>query len=153
MHFKWVIMTILQPIQDSDTPEFLVIGHVTRDLHPDGTYSLGGTVTFAAVTAYRLGLATAIVTCADEQLLKELPARLPTIGIAAHVSPATTTFINQYHDGFRTQYLRARADSQQHEDVPKTCFRSKRAETSSRSRNAGNSGLPGALSGRTSSGS
>ena len=43
---------------------------------------------------------------------------LPTIGIAAHVSPATTTFINQYHDGFRTQYLRARADSQQHEDVP-----------------------------------
>ena len=118
MHFKWVIMTILQPIQDSDTPKFLVIGHVTRDLHPDGSYSLGGTVTFAAVTAYRLGLATAIVTCADEQLLKELPARLPTIGIAAHVSPATTTFINQYHEGFRTQYLRARAESQQREDVP-----------------------------------
>ena len=112
-------MSLIQPIQDNRTPEFLAIGHVTRDVHPDGSYSLGGTVTFAAVTAHRLGLAAAIVTCADEELLKELPARLPTIGIAARLSPATTTFINQYHAaGFRTQYLRARADSQQREDVP-----------------------------------
>ena len=108
-------MPILQPTQHNSVPKFLAIGHVTRDVHPDGIYSLGGTVTFAAVTAYRLGLVTAIVTCADEQLLKELPARLPAIGIAARVSPATTTFINQYHDGFRTQYLRARADSLQYE--------------------------------------
>ena len=112
-------MSLIQPIQDNRTPEFLAIGHVTRDVHPDGSYSLGGTVTFAAVTAHRLGLAAAIVTCADEELLKELPARLPTIGIAARLSPATTTFINQYHAaGFRTQYLRARAESQQREDVP-----------------------------------
>ncbi len=117
--FSCVIMSIIQPIQDNRTPEFLAIGHVTRDVHPDGSYSLGGTVTFAAVTAHRLGLAAAIVTCADEELLKELPARLPPIGIAARLSPATTTFINQYHAaGFRTQYLRARAESQQREDVP-----------------------------------
>ena len=117
--FSCVIMSLIQPIQDNRTPEFLAIGHVTRDVHPDGSYSLGGTVTFAAVTAHRLGLAAAIVTCADEKLLKELPARLPTIGIAARLSPATTTFINQYHAaGFRTQYLRARAESQQREDVP-----------------------------------
>ena len=117
--FSCVIMSIIQPIQDNRTPEFLAIGHVTRDVHPDGSYSLGGTVTFAAVTAHRLGLAAAIITCADEELLKELPARLPTIGIAARLSPATTTFINQYHTaGFRIQYLRARAESQQREDVP-----------------------------------
>ena len=117
--FSCVIMSIIQPIQDNRTPEFLAIGHVTRDVHLDGSYSLGGTVTFAAVTAHRLGLAAAIITCADEELLKELPARLPTIGIAARLSPATTTFINQYHTaGFRIQYLRARAESQQREDVP-----------------------------------
>ena len=117
--FSCVIMSIIQPIQDNRTPEFLAIGHVTRDVHLDGSYSLGGTVTFAAVTAHRLGLAAAIITCADEELLKELPARLPTIGIAARLSPATTTFINQYPAaGFRTQYLRARAESQQREDVP-----------------------------------
>jgi 1D-myo-inositol 3-kinase len=111
-------MPILQPIQNNATPEFLAIGHVTRDIHPAGSYSLGGTATYAAVTASRLGLVTAIITSADEQLLKELPAHLPTIGIAARVSPATTTFSNQYHTGFRTQYLRSRADSQQREDVP-----------------------------------
>jgi 1D-myo-inositol 3-kinase len=99
-------------------PEFLTIGHVTRDLHPDGSFSPGGTVTFAALTAYRLGLVTAIVTCADAELLAELPVRLPDIGLAARPSPATTTFVNIYHEGFRTQYLRARADQLLEEDVP-----------------------------------
>src|SRR5579859_3126155 len=111
-------MPILQPVQANGVPEFLAIGHVARDIHPDGSHTLGGTATFAAVTAYRLGLVTAIVTSADEQLLEELPAHLHDIGIAARVSPASTTFFNQYHTGFRTQYLRARADSQQREDVP-----------------------------------
>src|SRR5438034_154683 len=49
--FSCVIMSIIQPIQDNRTPEFLAIGHVTRDVHLDGSYSLGGTVTFAAVQA------------------------------------------------------------------------------------------------------
>ena len=101
-------------------PEFLTIGHVTRDLHPDGSFSLGGTVTFAALTAYRLGLVTAIVTCADAELLAEIAARLPGIRLAARPSPATTTFVNSYHEGFRTQYLRARADQLLIEDVPES---------------------------------
>ncbi|TMC60156.1 MAG: ribokinase [Chloroflexota bacterium] len=95
------IMPILQPVQDGVAPEFLTIGHVTRDIFPDGSFSLGGTATFAAITARRLGLASAVVTCADAQLL-----------------PASTTFSNQYHEGFRTQYLLARADSLLREDVP-----------------------------------
>jgi len=53
--------SILPPFKDTTTPEFLTIGHVTRDIHPDGTFSLGGTVTFAALTAYRLGLVAATV--------------------------------------------------------------------------------------------
>ena len=101
-------------------PEFLTIGHVTRDLHPDGSFSLGGTVTFAALTACRLGVVTAIVTCADAELLAEIPVRLPGIGLAARPSPATTTFVNLYHEGFRTQYLRARADQLLLEDVPES---------------------------------
>jgi 1D-myo-inositol 3-kinase len=112
--------SILQPIKDAAAPEFLTTGHITRDLHPDGSFSLGGTVTFAALTAYRLGLVTAIVTCADAELLSELPARLPDIGLAARPSPATTTFVNSYHEGFRTQHLRARADQLLVEDVPES---------------------------------
>jgi sugar/nucleoside kinase (ribokinase family) len=111
-------MPILQPIQGDVAPEFLTIGHVTRDIFPDGSFSLGGTATFAAITGRRLGLASAIVTCADAQLLNELPSLLPVIGVAGHASPASTTFSNQYHEGFRTQYLLARADSLRKEDVP-----------------------------------
>src|SRR5436305_3276548 len=79
-------------------PEFLTIGHVTRDVQPDGSFSIGGTVTFASVTASRLGLTAAIVTCADSQLLSELLTHLPGIDLAAHPSAVTTTFANQYHD-------------------------------------------------------
>jgi sugar/nucleoside kinase (ribokinase family) len=110
--------SILQPTQHGNTPDFLTIGHVTRDEHPDGSFSLGGTVTFAALTASRLGLAAAIVTCADAELMAGLPAHLPAIGLAGQLCSATTTFINSYHEGFRTQYLRARADQIQIEDIP-----------------------------------
>ncbi|HXL36057.1 MAG TPA: PfkB family carbohydrate kinase [Ktedonobacteraceae bacterium] len=110
--------SILQPINKGTAPDFLTIGHVTRDILPDQTFSLGGTVSFAALTAYHLGLVVAITTCADAELLAELPARLPEIGLAVHTSSATTAFINTYHEGFRTQYLRARADQLQLEDVP-----------------------------------
>lgn len=100
-------------------PDFLAIGHVTRDVHPDGSYSLGGTVTFAALTAYRLGLAAGIVTCADTHLLQSLPELLPGITLHARSSSATTTFVNMYTEqGFRTQYLHARADMLCRDDVP-----------------------------------
>ena len=101
-------------------PDFLTIGHVTRDLHSNGSFALGGTVTFAALTAHRLGLASAIVTRADPQLIAELPLYLPGISLVACPSAATTTFDNRYQAGFRTQYLRARADDQQLEDVPES---------------------------------
>ncbi len=110
--------SILQPIKKGTAPDFLTIGHVTRDILPDKTFSLGGTVTFAALTAYRLGLVAAITTCADAELLADLPARLPEIGLAVRTSSVTTAFVNTYHEGFRTQYLRARADQLQLEDVP-----------------------------------
>src|SRR5258708_37070076 len=102
---------ILQPVKDADMPEFLTIGHVTRDLHPDGSFSLGGTVTFAALTTYRLGLVAALVPPADSELLAEFPARLAGIGLAASPSPATPTFINSYPEGFCTQKFRWRADT------------------------------------------
>src|SRR6266849_840728 len=110
--------SIQQSFRGATLPEFLTIGHVTRDLRPDGSFSLGGTVTFAALTAYRLGLVAAVVTCAEASLLAELPARLPEIGLAANPSPATTAFVNTYHEGFRTQYLRARAGMLSPEHVP-----------------------------------
>jgi 1D-myo-inositol 3-kinase len=102
----------------AQSPAFLAIGHVTRDLLPDGSFTLGGTVTFAALTAYHLGLASGIVTCADATLLADLPAHLPPIALAARPAPVTTTFENSYAEGFRTQYLRARAPQLDLSDIP-----------------------------------
>jgi 1D-myo-inositol 3-kinase len=107
-------------IQQNERPDFLAIGHVTRDLLPGGAFTLGGTVTFAALTARHLGLASAVVTCADEVLLNQLPRLLPEIALAARSAPATTTFENSYQAGFRTQYLRARAPELEITDIPQT---------------------------------
>jgi sugar/nucleoside kinase (ribokinase family) len=109
---------MLQSLPEGQTPAFLTIGHVTRDLLPGQGFALGGTVTFAALTASRLGLAAALVTCADEGLLAQLPAFLPGVALAARPAPLTTTFENSYLHGFRTQYLRERAPLLAVTDIP-----------------------------------
>ncbi len=95
-------------------PDFLVVGHITKDIKPDG-YTLGGTVTYAAVAAQRLGVKAAIVTSASDDL--DLS---PLDGIAIHRVPAahTSTFENIYSGGHRVQYLRAVAAKLDCNDVP-----------------------------------
>ncbi|GHO86572.1 PfkB family carbohydrate kinase [Dictyobacter formicarum] len=102
----------------SRQPDFLTLGHVTRDVQVDGSFVLGGTVTFAAQTAYHLGLAAAIVTCADAEVAQLLPTVLPEIALQVCPSPQTTTFANRYHEGFRTQYLYGRGVDITEADIP-----------------------------------
>ncbi|MFN8475945.1 MAG: PfkB family carbohydrate kinase [Anaerolineae bacterium] len=95
-------------------PDFLVVGHITKDIKPTG-YTLGGTATYAAVTAHRLGVKAAIVTSAADDV--DLSA-LDGIAIYRAPSPYTSTFENIYADGHRTQYLRAVAAKLDCNDVP-----------------------------------
>ncbi len=86
---------------------FLAVGHVTRDQRPGGDV-LGGTVSYAAITAQRLGWEAAILTAAgpDFEFARELP------GVASFVaaSRATTRFVNAYDaSGQRSQSVTARA--------------------------------------------
>jgi sugar/nucleoside kinase (ribokinase family) len=112
-------VTLLQSLPEGQAPAFLALGHVTRDLLPErSTFALGGTVTFAALTACRLGLAAALVTCADEELLTQLPDFLPGVALAVRPAAVTTAFENSYRDGFRTQYLRERAPLLDITDIP-----------------------------------
>src|SRR6185312_11046094 len=90
-------------------PDFLAIGHITRDLLPDGGWRLGGTVTFAALTAVRLGRRAAIVTSAPPDALAALDAVLPDIPLSATPTDEATTFENIYTPRGRQQFLRARA--------------------------------------------
>ena len=90
-------------------PEFVVIGHATRDLLPGGGWRLGGTVTFAALTAQRLGLRVGVVTSGPPDVLAALAAALPGVALATIPSAEATTFENIYSGGARRQLLRGRA--------------------------------------------
>lgn len=97
--------------------DYLVVGHVAKDLTPTG-HTLGGTTTYAALTAQRLGLRSAIVTAADDAFAAEVKAALPGVAVHQRSSTHTTTFENIYSDAGRTQYLRARAADLSVADVP-----------------------------------
>jgi hypothetical protein len=95
-------------------PDFLVVGHVVKDEVPEG-WRLGGTASYAAIQASRLGLNAAMVTSAAESDLADHP--LP-VEMRSLPSEATTVFRNEYSDGRRTQHVLARARDLSADDVP-----------------------------------
>ena len=100
-------------------PDFLVIGHVARDVGPDGPegdeYALGGTVTYAAAAALRLGLRSAVLTSAATDI--DLARAFPEAALHVIPAPATTTFRNEYGNG-RRQRLYSAAGPITEADVP-----------------------------------
>jgi sugar/nucleoside kinase (ribokinase family) len=95
-------MTDLVPLGPVD---YLVIGHVTEDSTPTGR-RLGGTASFAALTARLLGLRVGIITSVGEDTSL---AALDGIPILRVPSPDTTVFENAVTPGGRQQTLLARA--------------------------------------------
>lgn len=96
-------------------PDFLAVGHVTRDRVPGG-FVWGGAVTYGALTAQRLGLLPAVVTSARSGL--DAGSALTDIPVHVVASDATTTFRNQYPEGRRTQTLESVANPISFLDVP-----------------------------------
>jgi len=97
------------------TPDFVVVGHVVLDVAPQG-WRLGGTATFAAVQAQRLGLRAGIVTRVGSEVALE--TELPGIALAGGPSSDTTRFENLYEGGRRRQRVLAQADVVSEADVP-----------------------------------
>lgn len=90
--------------------DYLVIGHISKDLQPDGDYRLGGTVLYAALTARNLGKRVGVLTrtgMGDAEFDRRLREALPGIEVIKQPGAATTTFENVYDDGHRQQYLHA----------------------------------------------
>lgn len=96
-------------------PDFVAIGHAVRDLVPGG-WRLGGTVTFAAVQAHRLGLSVGVVTRASADV--DVAAELPFATVVQGSSPVTTCFENVYERGHRRQKVRDHAAPIAMDDVP-----------------------------------
>jgi sugar/nucleoside kinase (ribokinase family) len=97
-------------------PDFLVIGHVAKDIVPGG-WRLGGTAAYASIQAERLGLRTAVVTSAPGSI--DLATLLPGVEVHRVPSRQPTTFRNCYRDGRRTQFILARARPLALADVPR----------------------------------
>jgi sugar/nucleoside kinase (ribokinase family) len=93
---------------------YLAIGHVARDLTPEGP-RLGGTAAYAALTAGALDYAPGIVTACDPGLDLEALA-----GVALTCAPAaaSTVFENVYSPAGRRQFLRGQAPPLAAADIP-----------------------------------
>lgn len=100
----------------STAPDFVIVGHITQDLQPDGSLGLGGTVSYAATTAHRLGYRVGVATSTGPEL--DVAQVLPFAEIACHPSSATTVFENIYLDGQRKQILHQRAGILTCENIP-----------------------------------
>jgi len=101
-------LVLLEPV------DYLVIGHVAHDLTPSGP-RLGGTVSYAALTARALGLRVGAVSAFGKETALDALTGIPIISVA---SPQSTTFENIYTEHGRVQYLRAQATPVDFNSVP-----------------------------------
>ncbi|HYO88165.1 MAG TPA: PfkB family carbohydrate kinase [Candidatus Limnocylindrales bacterium] len=98
-------------------PDYLLIGHVTADLTPQGRVA-GGTVSYAVRTAHAFGLHVAVLTSTmpDDPVLDEIrPYAHELIVLPA---TETTTYENIYTSEGRVQYVRGVAAPIEPADIP-----------------------------------
>ncbi len=101
-------------------PTYVLVGHVTKDLHADQSFSVGGTVTYATVVVKKLGWRPVVITRSTPDF-KPIPF-LADIEWQALPSPHTTTFRNVYDDhGNRRQTVGPIATPIQPADIPASC--------------------------------
>jgi len=106
-------MSLLLPVEPVD---YLVIGHLSCDITPDGP-RLGGTAAYAALTGKALGLRVGVVTAwAGEVPLDVLD------GIKVHSIPTqrSTTFENKYTPTGRIQHVHHTAPDLSFDNVPES---------------------------------
>jgi sugar/nucleoside kinase (ribokinase family) len=85
--------------------DFLTVGHLTEDRTPDGLV-LGGTVTYAGLTAHAFGKKVGILTSASAETDLHALTKLQVHNVASEV---TSTFQNVYEPDGRRQILFSRA--------------------------------------------
>lgn len=88
--------------------DYLIIGHVTRDL-VNGAFVIGGTASYSSRTARALGCRVGVVTSADPDL--DLSQVLDGVLVARIPSATTTTFKNIYTAHGRRQMLQGIAET------------------------------------------
>jgi 1D-myo-inositol 3-kinase len=90
-------MVVLQPVT------YLAIGHVTHDLLPNASFAVGGTVSYAALTAAALGRTVGVLTSAQPDF--DFSVFDGSVTVQCSCAPHTTTFENLYTNGTRHQMV------------------------------------------------
>jgi sugar/nucleoside kinase (ribokinase family) len=95
--------------------DYLILGHVTVDRVDDTRVVLGGTATYAALTARNMGARVGVHTSASyepglvDTLYGTMVARIP--------SEYTSCFVNEYVDGHRRQTIESVAERLSYEQL------------------------------------
>ena len=110
---------IAQSDESKPDIDILIIGHVTKDMigaTPAEGYRMGGTVSFAAVTALRLGRQASVITRAAS--LQDVSGMPESVNVHLLPGNSTTTFANIYHPEGRLQYVYTPAAAISAADIP-----------------------------------
>ena len=102
-------------IPQTSQPEYLIIGHLTTDLLEQGGSKMGGTVTYAGLTALALGNSVSLLTSCSPDVDFS-----PLAGLDLSVLPSecTTTYKNISQPQGRVQYMYERAERITAHSVP-----------------------------------
>ncbi|MBD3185058.1 hypothetical protein GF312_22435, partial [Candidatus Poribacteria bacterium] len=100
-----------------DTPEFLAIGHFTHDVTEHGLI-LGGAAAYSSLAALKLGIETAIVTSVGTDFLHYERFKDISVTLVDSNYKETTTYLNIYNEGKRTQFIKGISATINPEHVP-----------------------------------
>lgn len=103
------------------TPDYLLIGHMTRDRLPDGAFAPGGTALYAALTARRLGRRVGVVS-ARATIPLDWDAGIEVVFVPTMETPV---FENRYTPQERVQTLHAESGVLTLDHVPLTWRRAR----------------------------
>ncbi len=107
------MINYLKPIEPVD---YLVIGHITQDVVPDG-FVPGGTASYSSLTAHAFGLRVGILTSFAQDVI--LPD-LRDIQVVSTISENSTVFENKYTKEGRHQRILSRAEILHPNQIPQT---------------------------------
>ncbi|MBN2084194.1 MAG: hypothetical protein JW748_03150 [Anaerolineales bacterium] len=110
------IIPTVPPTTDDRELQYLIIGHVTKDIAPEGE-RMGGTAAYAGLTALAYGAFPLLVTsCSLHGNLSPLDGML----IHKVLSGRETTFENRYNGSTREQWVRSVAEPLGEVHIPRT---------------------------------
>lgn len=101
-------------IEKLEPIDYLLIGHLTVDLTPEGP-RLGGTAAYASLTAKALGMRVGVVSSWGAEIPAGPMQNIPLVNFPTDVS---TTFENVYTPQGRVQFLRNNAPQLDYYQVP-----------------------------------